>query len=214
MAEYKLAEGLFLAPTPAGAYFVAASRERDKPRQFLRALFGQAQTPSLDAEALTFLMADDDLSKCLELLHHCEAMELVQGLEQQAEAPSGPLEDIMPAILGKIGENSKVLLADHQGFYLASHGFTHETAEELSALSAEIASIHERRSGLLFNNMGIKSHAWAVVDVAGNSEVGFWPLFIGDTRFIVAIAGIPHFNSPEFVDLVWALFSRYAANRK
>jgi hypothetical protein len=109
-----------------------------------------------------------------------------------------------------MSENGKVLLADMQGFYIASHGFPHEVAEELSGLSAELASIHERRSGLLMNNLGLVSNAWAIVDVFGNSQIGFWPLFIGKNRFVIAISGVPHFNQPEFVDLVWALSMRYA----
>jgi hypothetical protein len=58
--------------------------------------------------------------------------------------------------------------------------------------------------------MGLASNAWAVVDVFGNSHVGFWPLFIGQNRFVIAISGIPHFNQPDFVSLVWALSIRYA----
>ncbi|MGD7036217.1 hypothetical protein [Methylotuvimicrobium buryatense] len=214
MADYKLSEGLFLLPTPAGAYYAVASREQDKARQFLRSLFRQQRTPALTEDSLLTLMENDEPHICFERLHHCQRLGLVQGLEQAIEAPSGAFEQILPNMLGSLTENGKVLLADHQGFYLVCHGFAHETAEELSALGAEIASIHERRSGLLFNNMGLNSHAWAVVDAAGNSQVGFWPLFIGETRFIVAISGMPHFNRPEFVELVWALFSRYAANRK
>jgi hypothetical protein len=123
------------------------------------------------------------------------------------------LEAILSGYLSKLSENGKALLADKQGFYLASHGFPHEVAEELSALSADIATVHDRRSGLLMNNMGLASHAWAVVDAFGNSQVGFWPLFIDKNRFVIAISGVPHFNQPEFVSLVWALTIRYANKR-
>ena len=44
------------------------------------------------------------------------------------------------------------------------------------------------------NNLGLASHAWAIVDAFGCSQIGFWPIFIGDTRFVIAISGIPHFN--------------------
>jgi hypothetical protein len=134
----------------------------------------------------------------------------VQGLTAPLGYPSDALETILPDYLSKISENGKVLLAESEGFYLASHGFPHEVAEELSALSAEIATVHDRRSGLLMNNMGLASHAWAIIDVFGNSKVGFWPLFIDKNRFVIAIAGIPHFNHAEFVSLVWALSIRYA----
>ena len=214
MLSYKLAEGFYIYPTPAGAYYAVSSRENDRSRQFVRSLFKQKQTPALKLELIQELMGLDQPQKCLELLHHCQKLGFIQGLEQEREAPSGTLEQMLPDLLGAIAENGKVLLADHQGFYLASHGFVHEVAEELSALSAEIASVYERRSGLLLNNMGLASQAWAVVDAAGNSQVGFWPLFVGNTRFVVAISGIPHFNQPEFVKLVWALSIRYAVNQQ
>ncbi len=116
---------------------------------------------------------------------------------------------IYPLASRRYGEQGKVLLADEQGLYLASSGLPHEVAEELSALSADLATVHKRRSGLLYNNLGIGSHAWAIVDAFGNSQVGFWPIFIGSHRFVIVIAGVPHFNQSEFVTLIWALSKRY-----
>ena len=210
MNKYSLTEGLYLYPSPSGAYYAVASQETDKPRQFLRTLLQQRQTQTLDLDNLKRLMGYDEANKCLELLHHCQKLGWVQGVNAVHEYPGGALEDILPGYLSKLSENGKALLADKQGFYLASHGFPHEVAEELSALSADIATVHDRRSGLLMNNMGLASHAWAVVDVFGNSQVGFWPLFIDKNRFVIAISGVPHFNQPEFVSLVWALTIRYA----
>ena len=210
MSSYSLTEGLYLYPTPAGVYYAVSSEETDKPRQFLRKLLQQRQTQALNLDNLKQLTGYDQEDKCLELLHHCQKLGWVQGLNEAREYPAGALEAILPGYLSKMSENGKALLADKQGFYLASHGFPHEVAEELSALSADVATVHERRSGLLMNNMGLASHAWAVVDVFGNSQVGFWPLFIDKNRFVIAISGIPHFNQPEFVSLVWALTIRYA----
>jgi hypothetical protein len=210
MTSYSLTEDLYLYPTPAGAYYAASSEETDKPRQFLRNLLLRRQTQALNLENLKQLMGYDEENKCLELLHHCQKLRWVQGLSSAQDYPSGALEDILPGYLGKISENGKALLADKQGFYLSSHGFPHEVAEELSALSADVATVHDRRSGLLMNNMALASHAWAVVDVFGNSLVGFWPLFIDKNRFVIAISGIPHFNQPEFVSLIWALSIRYS----
>ena len=209
--DYTLTEGLYLYPTPAGAYYAVASTENDKPRQFLRKLLLQKETPALTIENLKHLMDSKNEQKCFELLHHCQKLQWIQGLDEALQYPNDALEDILPNLLSTLSENGKVLLAEKQGFYLATHGFPHEVAEELSALSAEIATVHEHRSGLLVNNMGLMSQAWSIVDVYGNSEVGFWPLFIDTNRFVVAIYGIPHFNQPEFVTLVWALTIRYAS---
>lgn len=210
MPSYTLLDGVYLLPTPAGAYHAISSPEADKSQRFLRRLLTQASTPQLQATTLQELMSPDDEEKNLALLHHCQKLGWVRGIDQPEQAPQGALEKILPDLLQKISEKGKVLLADNQGFYLASSGFPHEVAEELSALSAEIASVHARRSGLLGKNLGVGSHAWSVVDAAGNSQVGFWPVYIGSNRFVVIITGVPHFNQPEFVSLVWALSIRYA----
>ncbi|MCK9605984.1 MAG: hypothetical protein M0R33_05975 [Methylomonas sp.] len=209
MSELTLIEGLFLYPTPAGAYQAISTPEADKPRRFLRRLLQEPQTPALNLEPLCRLAESDDHARVLELLHHCQKLGWVQGVDDVLQAPQGALEDLLPDLLGRISENGKVLLADEQGFYLACSGFAHEVAEELSALSADLATVHQRRSGLLVSNMGIASHAWAIVDAFGCSQIGFWPLFIGGHHFVIAIAGIPHFNQPEFVSLIWALCTRY-----
>lgn len=211
MSRYHLTEGLYLYPTPSGAYYAVASNEMDKSRQFIRQMLLRPQTQALTVENLQMLTGLDDADKSIELLHHCQKLGWVQGVDKVLSYPSEQLEKILPDMLGAISENGKVLLADKEGFYLGSHGFPHEVAEELSALSAEIATVHARRSGVLVNNLGQASQAWAIVDVFGNSQMGFWPLFIGNNRFVLVISGVPHFNQPEFVSLVWTLAIRYAA---
>lgn len=209
MSEYTLTDGLFLYPTPAGAYYAVCSNDADKPRQFIRQLLLQSVTPELNLENLQYLAGTDDEEKAYELLHHCQKLSWLQGLDAPEEYPSDLLEKILPDLLSTMSESGKVLLADMQGFYLASHGFPHEVAEELSALSAELATVHGRRSGVLTNNLGVASQSWGVIDVFGNSQIGFWPLFFGKNRFVLVISGTPHFNQPEFVKLVWALSTRY-----
>lgn len=209
MEALELVAGLFLYPTPAGAYYAVSAPDTDKPRRFLNRLLQQPTTPPLDSEHLQSLMASDDPQKALELLLHCQKLGWVQGVDQAFDSPRGALEEILPGLLAGVSENGKVLLADEQGFYLACSGFPHEVAEELSALSAELATVHQRRSGLLVNNLGISSHAWAIVDAYGNSQIGFWPMFVGTHRFVMAVSGVPHFNHPDFVSLAWALVTRY-----
>lgn len=209
MERFTLVEGLFLYPTPAGAYYAVAYPDSDKPRRFLLRLLQQAQTPALALPQLQSLMEIEDEDKALEMLLHCQKLGWVQGVDTPLQAPAGALEDVLPGLLAAISESGKVLLADDQGFYLACSGFPHEAAEELSALSAELATVHKRRSGLLSNNMGIASHAWALVDAFGASQIGFWPIFVGGRRFVLAIAGTPHFKQAEFVSLAWILTTRY-----
>ncbi len=210
MNKFTLVDGLFLYPSPMGTYYAVSSRDDDKSRKFLSKLLKQRRTPTLNLETLYELMDDDREEKVLELLYHCQKIGWVQGVDEPITSPKGTLEDILPELLANFSEKGKVLLADDQGFYLACHGYPHEVAEELSALSAEIATIHQRRAGLLMNNLGLGSHAWSITDAFGSSQTGFWPIFIGKNRFVLTISGIPHFNQPEFVTLIWMLSMRYA----
>ena len=210
MSKYTLIEGLYLYITPVGAYYAVTAKEEDKSRKFLKNLLLEAQTPVLDIESLKRLMGEENEDKVLELLRHCQNIGWVQGVNEVVLAPEGALDELLPKMLMNISEIGKILLADDQGFYLACDGFPHEVAEELSALSAEIENVHRRRSGLLVNNLGLASQAWAIVDAFGGSQIGFWPVFIGETRFVIVISGIPHFNQTDFVSLVWALSRRYA----
>lgn len=209
MSEYILVDGLFLCPTPIGAYYAVASLDEEKSRKFIKRLLHLPETPVLSVETLMDLMDEDNETKALDLLRHCQKLGWVQGIESPMQSPQGSLEKILPQLLKNVSETEKVLLADEHGFYWARNGFPHEVAEELSALSAEIATLHEKRSGLLINNLGVGSHAWAIVDAFGNSQTGFWPIYIGDNRFVIIISGIPHFNQPDFLELIWALSIRY-----
>ncbi len=210
MSNYDLVDGLFLYPTPSGAYFAVASPEDGRSRNFIKRLLELPETPPLNVKTLMNLMGEKSESKALDLLRHCQKIGWVQGVESKIESPQGLLDEILPDLLKKVSETEKVLLADEHGFYWARSGFPHEVAEELSALSAEIATVHRKRSGLLVKNLGIESYAWAIVDAFGNSQTGFWPIHIGGNRLVIIISGIPHFNQPDFVTLIWALSIRYA----
>lgn len=198
-------------PTPAGAYYAVCSDDLNEPRQFLRNLLLQPSSPPLTLDNISELSGNDEAQKNYELLYRCQKLQWVQGLQQEREYPSDLLENILPNLLGKMSESGKVLLADMQGFQLACHGFDHETAEELSVLSAELAILHKKRSGLLVDKLGLPNQSWGIIDVFGNSQIGFWPFYIGENQFVIIISGVPHFNQPEFVDMIWALSKRYGS---
>ena len=107
MSGYSLTEGLYLYPTPAGAYYAVSSEESDKPRQFLRKLLQNPITPALTLENLQQLMGQDEEQKCMELLHHCQKLRWVQGLNKEMEYPRGALEDILPDYLSKFQKTAK-----------------------------------------------------------------------------------------------------------
>lgn len=211
MAEFTLAGGLYIHPTPAGTYYAVSATDPNSSRRMIQSLLRTRSSPPLTLEGLLGWAQVEDEEQALTLLYHAQGLGWVQGFETPRQSDDQPLEVQLPRLLKSLVIQGKVLLADHQGFYLASSGFPHEVAEELSALSADLANLHTRRSGLLVNNLGLASSAWAIVDAAGNGKIGFWPLFIGPQRFVLVISGVPQFNHPDFVDLVWVLSRRYAA---
>ncbi len=212
MQKYRLSETLYTYPTPGGAFHAISNSDPDPSRKFLHGLLCCESTPKLSVETVQEWSGVEDEEGAMSLLHHVQQLTWVQGLEKPIHCPDQPLEDILPDLLAKLTTDGKVLLADNQGFYLAASGFPHEVAEELSALSAELANLNERRSSLLENNLGYKNSAWALIDAAGCSKVGFWPMYIGKQRFVLVISGLPRLNQPDFVNLVWTLSMRYAVS--
>jgi hypothetical protein len=212
MEKFELAENLFIYPTPGGAFHAISTTDEDPARKFVRALFQNETTPRLSLQGVQKWSGLKERDKAINLLHHIQQLTWIQGVESPLKCPKSPLEEILPGILAKLTDNGKVLLAESQGFYLAANGFPHEVAEELSALSAELANLNERRSGLLANNLGLSSGAWALSDAGGCSKIGFWPLYIAKQRFVLVVSGLPRFNRPEFVELIWTLSMRYAAS--
>ena len=210
MTELSVDEGLYLLPSAAGAYYAASASKDDPPRTLLRALLRGDVAPRIGEHGLAQLVGGEDEQAALELLERVQDLGWIQGLERPRRAPEGSLEQILPGLLEPLSNKGRAMLADPQGFHLSSAGFVHELAEELSALSADLASLHDRHKGLLNNNLGIGSSAWSLVDAAGNGLLGCWPLYVGEQRFVLIVAGVPCFNQRAFLDLVWALYRRYA----
>jgi len=207
--SYQLSNNVYVTPTSAGAYF-CVSGEGDLPsRKILHTLLKKPATLPLNIDELLSLAGLTNESDLLGLLYRMQTLGWIQGVDFQETAPEGELENILPELLGALSDLGKVLLADEQGFYLSSQGFPHETAEELSALSADIFSIYDRHQGLLKNNLSLETSAWAVVDASGNGQIGFWPLWIGGHRFVLIIKGVPLLNQSALMRLVWVLSIRY-----
>jgi hypothetical protein len=208
---YVLNRPTYVMPTPAGAYRAAAAPAEGRLPSLVTALFGQPESPLLAESTVSRWCDIADPQEALEFVWRLQELGWIQALETPRSVPTGPIEDVLAELVPALTRGGKSLLADAHGFYLYSRGFPHEVAEELSALSADLASLHQRRSRSLNANLGMSGGAWGLVDAAGQSQLGFWPLFAGKQRFVLVVAGTPTFNRPELVDLIWVLHQRYAA---
>lgn len=207
--RYRLETGLFLRPTPAGAYYAVCGPEPDPARQLLLALMAEPVAPALTVGAVRAWTGEDDEVAAVEVLAQAQDRGWIEGWSEASFAETESLEVVLPRLLPALSSTGMALLADDQGFAVSAHGFDDQAAEELSALSADLAILHARHRSLLHRNTSLETSAWALVDAVGNSQVGFWPLFIGDHRFVLVIGGVPRTNHPQLTDLIWTLAIRY-----
>lgn len=193
----------FVSVTPAGCYYAIESRTASKARELLHEILGNTSTPALS-----------DFSEAQhERIKELRKAGLVTLSAPQRSLPTGNLSDMLPDILPALSERERVVLSESgQGLFLDFSGVSPPEAEELAVLAASLCALTETRSTLLSKQLSIPGSAFGIVDPAGNSEIGFWPLYIDDHVFTLIILGIPRFNSIQFATLVWALVQRYGPN--
>lgn len=210
MSEYQLAKESYVAVTPAGAYFAATTLETTPARKLLLTLLAMPHTPRATDGNIRSWAGQDSLEEALELLYRVQRTGWVRGDKSMRVPPHVNMDRDVPSMIAALSSEGRALLADMQGFPLTTVGFAHEAAEELARLAADVAALSQHHRGIVNANLGIRSSAWSVVDAAGYSHIGFWPLYLGTSGFMLVLSGEPRFNQPEFADLVWGLTHRYS----
>lgn len=210
MTTFNINNGLYLNVTPRGAYAATQSNTMDITKRVIYKLLQLKETPLLNNETLAEIFSKNH-EDSLGLLNKMQELGLISGQKESEQFVDTKLEEMLPTTLAALSDTKKALLAESSGLYLGTSGFPHEAAEELAAVSASLSEVSKKHSGLLQGNLRFKQHAWGLIDAVGNSEVGFWPLYIGDNQFTLIIHGLPQFNSPEYKRLIWALVKRYGA---
>jgi len=211
MAEkLSLVSSIFAEATPTGAYYAISNPRMDNARRMLIRILREGYRAPLIPDQLIDWAEADSLDQALQLLFRLQRLEFVQGITTPRSPPTGNLESILPPILEKLSNSGRALLADDNGFYLASVGFRHETAEEIGALAGALLSLNEHHALLLRNHLNLNSSAWAITDPTGRSELGFFPLYVGAQSFVLIIGGLPQFQTHDFLILTEVLIRRYS----
>lgn len=208
MSEYVLQDNLYLGVTPAGSYYAAQDSSDESGRRFLQRLLQVPESPLFSVQ-LASEYCELDESNSLEFIHWLQNAGLIYGTNKPEEAPQDRLENILPNLLRPLADSEKVAIAESQGLYLGTSGFPHEAAEELAAMSTELTKTYDLHKSLFSGNLRLKQRGWGLIDGTGSSEIGFWPLFIGDETFTLIAEGLPQFNQGAFRQLIWALSIRY-----
>jgi len=206
--NYQLEQESFLMPSPAGAYYCINDVSDNAARRLLRHFLRQEKVTLVTKESIESWF-DEEPEVGLKTLHYLQNLGWIQSMSESEQVSKDPLEDLLPGMLEPLSTEARVLLTDSQGFCLSSTGFAHESAEEISALAADLVTLHGRHKGLLSNNLKMPAVNWGLLDAAGHSQLGFWPLHIGNELFSLVIAGAPCLHHQNFLQLVWVLHNRY-----
>ncbi len=209
MTDYNLVQGAYIEPSPLGAYYAVGGDSTDATRRVLRCLLLAGHSMQAEPERISALASESGVDGIEELLYRMQSLRYLVGRETPRRLPTEPIEDVISGQLARLSPKRKGLLADAQGLYVATSGFAHETAGELAAAAAELAAVYQRRRGVFEDNLGIDSAAIGLLTGSAACRIGFWPLYVGSTRFTLVIDGPPLFDQDAFTTLAWALYNRY-----
>ena len=206
MSEYQLTQDVHIIPTPLGAYCAASNSQPDAARSLILGIMASETTQKVSVETLRQYVGN---ANPLQLLYWMEKSKWIAGRAESETLAAQHIETDVPFLLSQLSSDGKALLADHQGFHLVNAGFTQNVAEELAIFAAGISAIQDRHSELIRSKLRLGSMAMAVIDSGGNSELGFWPLYVGKQHFMLVISGIPRFDQQAYLHLIWALCRKY-----
>jgi len=195
MSENSLNDPLYMGVTPGGSFYAVQDEYDEFGRDFLKRLLSADETPAFDLDMAQNLAGLNDHSETGEFIHLLQDAGFIYGQQERSPAPIGSVESLLPDLLKMLSDEGRAVLAEGQGL--------------LAALSASLSAIYKRHRDVLRGNLGYRQRAWGLIDAGGNSEIGFWPLYVGDDRFTLIVGGMPQFNQPAFTRLIWALERRY-----
>jgi len=195
----------FVTVTPPGCFYAVENNDPTIARQLLQRIMATPVSPALSS----FSALDTEST------YELQKSGFVVLNEQPVSLPEGNLTSLLPHVLPALSERERVVLTESlQGLYLDYCGVNQTEAEELAVMAATFHTMAKKRNALLVDQLSVNSRAFGVMDPAGNSEIGFWPLHISGNVFTLIILGIPRFNSAQFCTLVWTLIERYGVKQE
>ncbi|MGC2165510.1 MAG: hypothetical protein WA632_05805 [Gallionella sp.] len=206
MSDYQLTDNVHIIPTPLGAYYATSNPHAGPARELILGMLANDRTQTVSIEQLRRYTGKSDP---LQLLFRMESVRWIKGLVETETLPAMHIEADVPHLLGQLSDTGKALLTDTQGFYLVNAGFTQELAEELAVFAAEVSALQRKHGELIRSKLNVGVPAMAIIDSGGISNLGFWPLYIGEHQFVLIVSGMPVFDTQAYMYLIWALCLRY-----
>ncbi len=199
----------FIALTPIGAYYAVNSRKDSSLHRLLRYLLTMPTTPQLDEQTLQECSKYTQIVDILAIVKQAIKNRLIMTSSQATSISETALETVLPKLFSELADKGKILLADDQGLCLGQIGFDINASEQLAALSADIAIVQQRHETALkdINEFG---NIWGMINPINKHQVSFWPIFIGNHRFVLVLAQKMSLNQLAFTRLIQILSIRYA----
>ena len=198
----------YLQITPAGAFYATVSSEPDDARALLLQLLS-AEIALPYSEELIEELTDLDQDQAADLFNKLRDKGFVELNENPVVVVDEVVEKMLPELLPLLSSTGRVALADDQGFCLGASGYEDSHSESLSALAADVISLHERHLPLLNRELSFSGESWGILDPIGQSQVGFWVIHMGSQKFMLIIDEMPKLNQQAFVNLLSVLARRY-----
>ncbi len=199
----------FVHLTPIGAYYATNSKQNSPLHRLLRYLLKLSSSPQLNKQALQQFRENAGLESALAMVKLASKRQFISLSSQETKVSTVTLETSLPKLFRELSDDGKVLLADDQGFCLGQIGFDDSTSEQLAALSADIAIVQERHQSAL-TAVSEFGNIWGVISPVTKHQLSFWPIFVGDYRFVLVLGQKMSLNQPAFTQLIRLLSVRYA----
>lgn len=203
-----LQANLYPRITPAGAYYAVSNNTVSASRTLLHGLLKANPNELISAEKLLAWSDTSDINVALNLLYRLQRLEFLYGDEVPSQEHITLTDEQLPDLLAQFSNSGRALLADKNGLYFANAGFHHETAEEVGILASDVVDVGERHQLLLKNNLNIHHTAWGICDPSGQTDLTFFPLYVGQNKLILVVGGVPDLNKEAFVSLIKVLSNR------
>lgn len=202
----------YIFPSAAGAYHVVCQFDNTPGSRLFTHLFKYTKSPRLTLQEIQSIIGINNENELLNQLNLMYSLGWIDTFNEPLELPqTTALEIILPQMLESLSSTGHTLLADDHGFCLASSMFSDEDSEALAAMSVKFLTIYNRHHTEIQNNLPFPTQAWGMLDAAGHSYLGVWPIFLEYRKFNLLIKGLPKLNHDDFVTLIWLLYNRYVS---
>ena len=155
----------------------------------LYSLLKASPTEVISSEKILAWADTSDINTALNLLYRLQRLEFLYGDENASNEDIHLTDECLP-YWSNFQAQVKALLADENGLYFANANFHHEAAEELGLLASEVTKMDSSHRLLIRNNLHINNNAWGICDPSGQSELTFFPLYIGNTKLILWLSAV------------------------